>query len=75
MTRETVSTALGLVAMALRACKAELRDCTDLKRRKRLVARIEQLRVAHAELDIAAMEHNRERLDADLAGLAARTQV
>lgn len=51
----TISTAIGLTNTALRAAKQELRESTDLARRKRLVARIEQLRAALAELDVVAM--------------------
>jgi hypothetical protein len=47
----TISTAIGLVNAELRARKAELRGCTDLARRKRLVARIETLRAALSDLD------------------------
>ncbi len=63
MTRETQRISLGLVNAALRAAKAELRDCTDLVRRKRLVARIEELRAAHAELDCAAMDHRTKQIE------------
>ena len=51
----TVSTCLGLCNAEIRAKKAELRDCADLARRKRLVARIEQLRAALADLDDASL--------------------
>jgi hypothetical protein len=54
----TVSTAIGLVNAELRARKAELRGCTDLARRKRLVARIETLRAALSDLDAVAMAAN-----------------
>ena len=49
--RETVSTLVGLVNAELRARKEALRECTDLTRRKRHVARIEQLRVTLSRLD------------------------
>ena len=54
----TISTCIGLVNAELRARKAELRESTDLARRKRLVARLEQLRVALSELDVIAMSAN-----------------
>ncbi len=54
----TVSTAIGLVNAELRERKAELRACTDLARRKRLVARIETLRAALSDLDVVAMAAN-----------------
>lgn len=63
MTRETQRISLGLVNAALRAAKTELRDCTDLARRKRLVARIEELRAAHSELDCAAMDHRTKQIE------------
>lgn len=49
--RETISTLVGLVNADLRVRKEALRECTDLTRRKRLVARIEQLRMALSRLD------------------------
>ena len=55
---QTVSTLLGLLNNELKARKAELRDCTDLPRRKRLVARIEQLRVAHGRLELVSLAAN-----------------
>jgi hypothetical protein len=54
----TISTAIGLANAELRARKAELRACTDLARRKRLVARIETLRAALSDLDAVAMAAN-----------------
>ena len=51
----TISTCLGLCNAEIRARKAELRDCTDLTRRKRLVARIAQIRAALADLDDASL--------------------
>lgn len=64
MTRDTIRTSLGLVQIELRRLKLALRDSTDLRERKRMVARVEALRVAQAELTSAAMDARREYLDA-----------
>lgn len=63
LARSTISTCVGLLNSELRARKIELRECTDLARRKRLVARVEQLRAALADIDTAAVAAGSLRRD------------
>lgn len=65
MTRDTLRTVTGLAAAELRRLKLAHKASVDLRERKRLVARIEALRVAYAELETLCMAARAKDLGID----------
>lgn len=63
MTRHTIRTMRALANTELRLKKGALRDCTDLGQRKRIVARIEELRACLADINLFAYDHHMTRFD------------
>ncbi len=63
MNRSTIRTMRALANAELRFKKAAFRDCTDLGQRKRIVARIEELRACLADINSFAYDASMTRLD------------
>lgn len=56
MKRTTIRTMRSLANAELRGCKLALKECTDLKKRKTLVARIETLRDCLTDINLFAYD-------------------